>query len=66
VCSGEAAYKRLASHTVRQKVLGKLVASNSKHVGEVLIVLEDMVGVALFIFVKTCNCAILSMLAVRS
>jgi len=37
----QAAYKRLANHTVPQKVLGKLLTSNSTYVGEVLNVLDD-------------------------
>ena len=35
VFHSQAAYKRLASHAVIQKVLGKLLASHSKYVGEV-------------------------------
>ena len=39
----------------------RLLASNSKYVGEVLncACRQNMVGVALFVFVKTCNYAIL-------
>jgi len=44
-----------------RKVLGKLLASISKYVGEVLNCAkrQNIVGVALLMFVKTCNHAIL-------